>query len=70
MSAIKISSKVDAAAWEDLKVLAQERNQSVSSILTEAIQDYVRRYRIRSDVLRHLEDSMRDNEELGRLLAN
>lgn len=69
MSAIKISSMVDPEVWDDLKVLAQETNQSISGVLTEAIQDYVRRHRIRPDVLRHLEDSIRDNEELGQLLA-
>ena len=69
MSAIKISSKVDPEAWDDLKELAQETNQSISGVLTDAIQDYVRRHRIRPDVLRHLEDSIRDNEPLGRLLA-
>jgi len=69
MSAIKISSKVDPEVWDDLKILAKETNQSISGVLTEAIQDYVRRHRIRPDVLRHLEDSIRDNEELGHLLA-
>ncbi|MGB5442151.1 MAG: hypothetical protein WBN57_05945 [Gammaproteobacteria bacterium] len=69
MSAIKISSKVDPEVWDELRILAQETNQSISGVLTEAIQDYVRRHRIRPDVLRHLEDSIRDNEELGRLLA-
>lgn len=69
MSAIKISSKVDPEVWDDLKILARETNQSISGVLTEAIQDYVRRHRIRPDVLRHLEDSIRDNEELGHLLA-
>ena len=69
MPTIKISTKVDHEAWNDLKQLAQETNQSISGVLTEAIQDYVRRHRIRPDVLRHLEDSIRDNEELGRLLA-
>ena len=69
MSAIKISSKVDPEVWDDLKQLAEETNQSISGVLTEAIQDYVRRHRVRPDVLRHLEDSIRDNEELGRLLA-
>lgn len=69
MSAIKISSKVDPEVWDALKILAKETNQSISGVLTEAIQDYVRRHRIRPDVLRHLEDSIRDNEELGRLLA-
>ena len=69
MSAIKISSKVDPEVWDDLKELAEETNQSISGVLTVAIQDYVRRHRIRPDVLRHLEDSIRDNEELGHLLA-
>jgi len=69
MSAIKISSKVDPEAWGNLKELARETNQSISGVLTDAIQDYVRRHRIRPDVLRHLEDSIRDNETLGRLLA-
>jgi predicted transcriptional regulator len=69
MAAIKISSKVDEAAWSDLKELAEETHQSISGLLTEAIEDYVHRHRVRPDVLRQLEDSMDENEELGRLLA-
>ena len=69
MSAIKISSKVDENAWRDLKELADETHQSISGVLTDAIRDYVQRHRVRPDVLRHLEDSMIENEELGRLLA-
>jgi len=69
MSNIKISSKVDEIAWEDLKQLAQESHQNISGILTEAIQDYVRKRRVRPVVLQHLEDTLRDNEELGHLLA-
>jgi len=69
MAAIKISSKVEAAEWEDLKALASESHQSISGLLTEAIREYVSRRRVRPDVLRHLDDSMRENEELGRRLA-
>jgi len=69
MQNIKISSKVDAAVWKDLKDLARERHQNVSGLLTEAISEYVRRKRVRPVVLDHLEDSMRENEELGKLLA-
>ena len=69
MAAIKISSKVDAAVWEELKTLAAESHQNISGLLTEAIRDYVRRRRIRPVVLDHLEDSIADNRELGRLLA-
>lgn len=69
MSAIKISSKVEEQVWSDLRQLAKEKHQSISGVLTEAIADYVRKHRVRPDVLRHLEDSVRENQELGRLLA-
>jgi len=70
MAAIKISSKVDASVWEELKELARESHQNVSGLLTEAIREYVRRKRIRPTVLAHLEDSIDENEDLGRLLAD
>jgi len=66
---VKISSKVDAATWAELRKLAAESHQSISGVLTEAIRDYLRRRRVRPDVLRHLEDSISDNHELGRRLA-
>ena len=67
--AIKVSSKVDEEAWQDLKALAAESHQNISGLLTEAIRDYVRRRRVRPQVLEHLEASIKANEELGRLLA-
>ena len=69
MASIKISSKVDEVVWNDLKALAAESHQQVSGVLTEAIADYVRRHRVRPEVLDHLDDSIRENETLGRLLA-
>ena len=69
MAAIKISSKVEEGVWEELKALAAENDRNVSGVLTEAIADYVRRHRVRPEVLSHLEDSIRENEKLGRLLA-
>ncbi len=69
MTAIKISSKVEEATWNELRALAEESRQSISGLLTDAIADYVRRRRVRPTILNHLEDSIADNEELGRLLA-
>ena len=69
MAAVKISSKVDERVWKELRDLAEETHQSISGLLTEAIRDYVRRHRVRPEVLRHLEDSIGENEELGRLLT-
>lgn len=69
MATIKISSKVEQSDWKDLQELARESHQSISGLLTEAIQDYVRKRRLRPNVLSHLEDSLSENEELGKLLA-
>ena len=69
MQSIKISSKVDEVVWNDLKSLAKEQHQNVSGLLTEAIREYVTRKRVRPAVLTHLEASMEQNEELGKLLA-
>ena len=51
------------------RALVAESNQTISGALNEAIADYVRRRRVRPAVLAHLEDSLAENEELGRLLA-
>ena len=69
MSTIKISSKVEEQVWLDLKQLARESHQQVSGLLTEAISEYLQRRRLRPAVIAHLEDSMRDNDDLGHLLA-
>ena len=69
MPAVKISSKVDTNAWRELRELADESHQSISGLLTEAIEEYVRRRRVRPEVLRHLDDSIAANDGLGRLLA-
>ncbi len=69
MASIKISSKVDEALWEEMKELADESHQSISGLLTDAIRDFLRRRRVRPEVLKHLESSIAENEELGRLLA-
>jgi predicted transcriptional regulator len=69
MAAVKISSKVDANLWRELKALARDSNQSISSLLTEAIREFLQRKRVRPVFLRHLENSMEENERLGRLLG-
>ena len=69
MAARKISSKVEESVWEDLQQFARDSHKSISGLLTEAISDYLRRQRVRPMVIGYLEDSMDENEELGRLLA-
>ena len=69
MATIKISSVVDETVWDELKAVAAESHQNISGLLTEAIAEYVRRRRVRPAVLKHLEDSIEANRELGKLLA-
>ena len=69
MAKIKISSKVEQREWEALQAIAYESNQSIAGLLSEAVADYVRKRRLRPEVLSHLEDSINKNETLGYLLA-
>lgn len=69
MASIKISSKIEESAWKELREHARESDRSVSGVLTEAVKEYLARRRVRPAVLRHLEDSIRENHELGRRLA-
>ena len=69
MTKIKISSKVEQREWEALQAIAQESNQSIAGLLSEAVADYVRKRRLRPEVLSHLEDSISENETLGHRLA-
>ena len=70
MSKIKISSKVEEREWKALQEIAYESQQSIAGLLSEAVADYVRKRRLRPAVLSHLEDSISENEELGRRLAD
>lgn len=69
MSKIKISSKVEEREWKALQEIAYESQQSIAGLLSEAVADFVRKRRLRPAVLSHLEDSISENEELGRRLA-
>ena len=69
MAKIKISSKVEQREWEALQALAAESKQSIAGLLSEALADYVRKRRLRPQVMAHLENSIGENEELGQLLA-
>ena len=42
MSSIKVSSKVEEGTWNDLREHARESRRSVSGVLTEAIEEYLR----------------------------
>ena len=69
MTTIKISSKVEEETWNSLKALAEESQQNIFGVLTEAVAEYVQRRRIRPVVRDALRASIDENRELGELLA-
>jgi hypothetical protein len=69
MTTVKISSKVEEKVWDEFRQAANESHKNISGMLTEAISEYLERRRIRPVVRDHLADSIRENEELGKLLA-
>lgn len=69
MPEVRITARVDAADWRSLRLVASASNESISQALTAAIREYVARHRVRPEVLRLLEDSLREHDELGRRLS-
>jgi hypothetical protein len=69
MTAIKISSKIEAKAWRELQLMARESHQSIAGLLTEAVSDYLRKRRIRPDVVATMDRLLDEHAELARLLA-
>ena len=69
MAMIKICSQVGEAEWNALRNIACESDRSISGLLTEAIADYVRKRSLGPVVLNRLEESMGENEDLGRHLT-
>jgi predicted transcriptional regulator len=67
--AVKVSSKIEAKVWKELRALAQESHRNISGLLSDAVREYLERRRVRPDVLHHLDRSIEKNAELARLLA-
>lgn len=65
----KISTIVDDKVWKEFKELAEESHQNIGGLLSEALREFIRKRRLRPDVMRHMEDSIAENEQLGKLLA-
>ena len=70
MPAVKISSKMEQKTWMELKAFAGVTHQSISGLLTVAVQGYLERQRVRPVVLEKLKHSLDENEELRKQFAH
>lgn len=66
---IKVSTVVDEKIWEEFQDFSEETHQSISGLVTEALEEFLRKKRVRPDFLKQMEKSAEENEELGKLLA-
>lgn len=67
--AVKFASQIDEKVLKDLKLFVKEADRSISSVLTEAVQEYLERTRVRPAFRRAVEDTLATNAELLKRLA-
>ncbi len=65
----KFSTKIDRKVLKELKSYAEVSGRTVSSIVSEAVAEYVARQHVRPDVLQAIDESLAEHEELLRRLA-
>lgn len=66
---VKISTIIDEKLWREFKKHAQENHQSLSHLMNEALREFLRKRRIRPEFLKHIENSVNENDRLGAWLA-
>lgn len=67
--ATKMSTIVDDRVWKELRQFSDESGRSIAGIVTEALDDYLKRKQVRPEFLQSMKESADDNEVLGHLLA-
>lgn len=65
----KFSTQVDAKVLTEIKNYADESGKSISSIVSEALTDYMQRTRIRPAFLSAMGEVLDENADLLRRLA-
>jgi len=66
---IKFSSKIDERVLQELRQHAKQTGRSISSLLTEAVEAYLARARVRPVFLEAAEQVMDENADLLERLA-
>lgn len=69
MKAIKFATQIDERVAEDLRQFAQQSDRSISRIVTEAIAEYLQKYRVRPAFRRAMGQVLEENKELLERLA-
>tara|TARA_B100001248_G_scaffold249599_1_gene222924 strand:+ start:634 stop:867 length:234 start_codon:yes stop_codon:yes gene_type:complete len=69
MKAKKFATQIDEEVLKDLKSYVKEADRSISSVVSEAVAEYLQRARIRPAFRSAMDEVLDDNEELLKRLA-
>lgn len=67
--AVKFASQIEEQTLKELKSYVKESDRSISSVLTEAVQEYLARARLRPAFRQAAQEVLTEHAELLRRLA-
>jgi predicted transcriptional regulator len=69
MKAKKFATQIDEAVLKDLKAFVRATDRSISSVVTEAVAEYLHRSKMRPAFRNAMDEVLSDHEELLKRLA-
>jgi len=69
MKAKKFATQIDETALEELRSYAKSTGRSISGVVSEAIEEYLKRARVRPAFRNAMGETLEDNAELLERLA-
>lgn len=69
MKAIKFATQIDEKVLKDLKSYVNETDRSISSVVTEAVAEYLQRSKVRPAFRSAMDEVLGDHKELLQRLA-
>ncbi len=69
MKAKKFATQLDEEVLKDLKTFAERSQRSISSVVNEAVAEYISKSRLRPAFANAMDEVLNENEELLKRLA-
>ena len=66
---VKFATQIDEEVLKDLKSYAEQCHQTISTVVSTAVSEYLDRARLKLTFYRAMDDVLDENEELLKLLA-
>ncbi len=66
---VKFATQIEEQTLKELKAFASESDRSISGVLTEAVNEYLQRARIRTTFRSATDEVLEENKELLKRLA-